>query len=290
MSKDRSEWPVIAVLNMKGGVGKTTVTANVMRHMYRTIKGTTWLIDFDPQYNLTQLLLQQTIYDLMKANNKTILSVMESDPQPSLLSVTNGSVHPPTGADVSTRLRYMKDESAELRLVPGDFGLVKYSLIDQAHNTLTPVRDRFRRFIKTLSQDGVVCIDCNPSSSFLTITALEVATHVLVPVKPDRFSMLGLDMLNNFVNQQHQLEDKPKFVVLLNDIPRSNYDPIVEDQLRAHPIFGSRTLSAQLHQSKALSANQRHTGFASDRRGPYVRRALSNIEDVAAELRRDLGI
>ncbi|RYF48811.1 MAG: ParA family protein, partial [Cytophagaceae bacterium] len=39
----------------------------------------------------------------------------------------------------------------------------------------------------------LICIDCNPSSSFLTLCALLTATHVLIPVRPDRYSMLGLE-------------------------------------------------------------------------------------------------
>ena len=57
MSSDRRPSPVVAVLNMKGGVGKTTVTAAIFREMHRTKRRRVLLVDFDPQYNLTQLLV-----------------------------------------------------------------------------------------------------------------------------------------------------------------------------------------------------------------------------------------
>jgi hypothetical protein len=43
--------PVVAILNMKGGVGKTTISAHVMRVLYRTLRKKTLLIDFDPQFD-----------------------------------------------------------------------------------------------------------------------------------------------------------------------------------------------------------------------------------------------
>jgi chromosome partitioning protein len=99
---------------------------------------------------------------------------------------------------------------AHLRLVPGDFGLVKYSLVDQA-SALAPVKTRFKQFVKgTRTQTDLVRIDCNPSSSFMTLCALEVATHLLVPVRPDRFSMLGLELLDSFVTDLPTLATKPK--------------------------------------------------------------------------------
>ena len=46
--------PVIAVMNLKGGVGKTTITAQVFGTWQSTIGGRVLLVDLDPQYNLTQ--------------------------------------------------------------------------------------------------------------------------------------------------------------------------------------------------------------------------------------------
>ncbi|MBH1633638.1 ParA family protein [Stenotrophomonas maltophilia] len=284
------QYPVVAVLNMKGGVGKTTISANVMRQLYPHVDGKTSLIDFDPQYNLSQLLLKQSSYEDWKELGLTMQGVMQDATSPSLLTVTTAPGPPPLAANISISLRQDKHSGRELRLVLGDFSMVKYSLIDQASNSLVPIRNRFRSFVQQARTEGIVCIDCNPSSSFLTVSALEVATHVLVPVRPDRFSMLGLDMLYSYVDQLSQLQVKPKFIVLLNDIPRSNYDPAVEDLLRAHPTYGSRTLSEPLYKSSALSASQKHTGFACDRRGPYVGRAIKNLETVALELKKELRL
>ncbi|MBV7474078.1 ParA family protein [Pseudoxanthomonas sp. PXM05] len=283
--------PVVAVLNMKGGVGKTTVAANVMRAIFDT-KKRVQLIDFDPQMNLTQLLLQPATYQVLKASNQTMLSVMESAPNTSLFNVTTNSISPPLPSAVSRQLRYFtQSPDIDIRLASGDFGMVKYSLIDGSGGTLAPVRARFSSFIAEAKKDrDVICIDCNPSSTFLTVSALEVATHILVPIKPDRYSVLGLEMLHRFVEQLPNLTTKPKFIVLLNDVPRAQYDNSVESSVRSHPNFASNTLSAILHHSKILAAHPKHTGFAAERKGPYKSQAITNVKSVANELVTELGL
>ncbi|WP_407672071.1 ParA family protein [Paraburkholderia acidisoli] len=64
---------------------------------------------------------------------------------------------------------------------------------------LEPVKNRILQFIENArTERELICIDCNPSSSFMTICAIQAATHILVPVCPDRYSMLGLKLLNRF--------------------------------------------------------------------------------------------
>lgn len=291
MSQVVGRAPVVAVLNMKGGVGKTTIAANVMRAIFDT-KKRVQLIDLDPQMNLTQLLLGPAKYDEVKNGNKTMMSVMESAVSPSLFTVASTSGVTPVPNDLSVGLRYFSaTPDVTIRLAAGDFGLVKYSLIDEADKKLSPVRGRFAQFVDDCRADrDIVCIDCNPSSSFLTVSALQVATHVLVPVKPDRYSVLGLEMLHRFVSEIPQLVNKPKFIVLLNDIPRTQYDRAVERAVRSMPAFSRNTLSEVVHHSKVLAAHPKHTGFAAERRGPYKAQAISNVKQVAAELMSVLGV
>ncbi|CAE6762326.1 ParA family protein [Xanthomonas arboricola] len=286
-----SSTPVVAVLNMKGGVGKTTIAANVMRAIFDT-KKKVQLVDLDPQMNLTQLLVAPKAYEELQKANRTMMTVMESAANPSLFTVTSTAGATPVPKDLSHSMRYFSQSpDVTIRLAAGDFGLVKYSLIDEADKKLNPVRGRFGQFIADCRADrDIVCIDCNPSSSFLTVSALQVATHVVVPVKPDRYSVLGLEMLHRFVSGLPQLINKPKFVVLLNDIPRTQYDRTVERAVRSMPAFSRNTLSEVIHHSKILSAHPKHTGFAAERKGPYKAQAISNVKLVAAELASVLGV
>lgn len=261
-----------------------------MRVLYKTLSKRTLLIDFDPQFNLTQTIVPLVQYEKHKQENKTILSVMEPAPQVSLFSVTKNLPPPPELLDVSVQLRRLNDDSAELRLVLGDFGLVKYSLIDDV-KSLVPVKERFKAFVANARASmDLVCIDCNPSSSFMTVCALETATHLIIPVRPDRFSVLGLELLDAFVSGLPTLIKKPKLIIVLNGIPRSNYDPAVENILRSHPRFGALTLSTPLYQSSLLAANPSYTGFASDKPVPHRHRVTTNLETLSREIGKELGI
>src|SRR5262245_25458041 len=80
--------PVVSVINMKGGVGKTLVSANVFHELFRRKRKRVLLIDFDPQFNLSQLLLNEADYDALKAARKTLLSVIEPPPPTSVFQVS----------------------------------------------------------------------------------------------------------------------------------------------------------------------------------------------------------
>jgi len=282
--------PVVAVLNMKGGVGKTTISAHVFRHLYSHLKKRVVLVDFDPQFNLTQAIIPQVKYEVLKAAGQTIFSVMEDSVSPSIFNVNSKLGPPPDLNKVSVKLRHLTaDPEIILRLVPGDFDLVKYSMIGDG-KILEPVKNRFLKFIEaTRLEQDLVCIDCNPSSSFMTICALQAATHVLVPVRPDRYSMLGLKMLSRFIEELPQLGKKPELIVLLNGVKSSGYDPTVENALRSDPGFGPVTLANSLHISKVLEASVSYTGFATDKRGQGWR-VTPRITAIVNELGTILGL
>lgn len=283
--------PVVAVLNMKGGVGKTTISAHVFRHLYSHLRKRLLLIDFDPQFNLTQAVISQSDYENHKAANRTVFSVMEDSHSPSIFKVSSTLGPAPSVDQVSVRLRRFTNTNPEINLllVPGDFDLVRYSMIGDP-KVLDPVKDRFLQFVEAARVErDLVCIDCNPSSSFMTICALQAATHVLVPVRPDRYSMLGLKMLSRFITELPQIASKPELIVLLNGVKTSGYDPTVENALRSDPEFGPSTLANSLHVSKVLEATVGYTGFATDKQGQGWR-VTPRITAIVNELGTALGL
>lgn len=286
--------PVVAVLNMKGGVGKTTICANLSLALFEAKEIGALLIDFDPQFNLTQGLLKREDYDECKANSQTIYSAMEPPSSVGLFDVAT-STQPPPGSEVLSYGFYYiaNNPAAALDLIPGDFQLVKYSLMDD-NAKLKGVKQRFLKFVeKSKTKYGVIFIDCNPSSSFLTLCALYAASHILVPVRPDRFSMLGLEILSEFIESLPTLSPKPQLLILLNGITRGGKDKVatsVEAELRAHPKFGPRTLATFVPQSGALKAKTDYTGFATERKGRWQKQIRSEMASIAEELARKLGL
>ena len=282
--------PVVSVLNMKGGVGKTTIAANVFRFLYLHREKSTLLVDFDPQFNLTQTVLSQSDYEKHKSAGKTILSVMEPSANKSLFTVSTAPTAPPKHSEISVLLKKIKDTDVNLSLIPGDFNLVKYSLLEDT-KTLAPVRKRFLDFIEESRKTrDLICIDCNPSSSFMTNCAVLASTHIIVPVRPDRYSMLGLEMLDQFLDRIPNLPKKPQLIVLLNGIPNAGYDSTVEDELRSHPKFGPLTMVSTLGYSKLLEASPNYTGFATDKKVSNKTRLTKRVLSIVNELGIKLGV
>ena len=292
MAKQAPLTPVVAVLNLKGGVGKTTISAHVFRVFFQDRRAGTLLLDLDPQFNLTQTLFTRLEYEKLKKEGKTIQAVMEPSPTSGLFEIRTSSTPPPTPDEIGKGLWQFPKSTPlqQLMIIPGDFNLIKYSLMDD-NRKLTAVRNRFLGFVaKARAQFKVICIDCNPSSSFLTTCALHACTHIVVPVRPDRYSILGLEMLADFVDFIPSINPKPEIIVVLNGTPKSRYDRRIEDELRAHPVFGSQTLVHPIHHSNMLMANPNYTGFATDKRGPYRAVLRNQISKVVDELASKLGI
>ncbi|WP_323828903.1 ParA family protein [Pseudomonas sichuanensis] len=299
MAKEtRKQTPVLAVVNMKGGVGKTTISAHLFREFYRKKAKNVLLIDFDPQFNLTQALFDQSDYEVLKSQGSTILSVMESAPELSIFNTCDSDGKPADVSVIRQRLKKAAKSNGEgvkptyvyLDIIPGDFDLSKYSLIDDK-NILGLAGRRFKAFIdKAKEEYDLICIDCNPSTSFLNMCALRSATHLLVPVKPDRYSMLGLRLLDNFVNGLVEITVKPKKIIILNGIPRSKYDPTVENELRSDPVYGPMTMVTKLNTSDLLVANPNYTGFATDKNVAYTKALRDKFHLLSDELTVALGL
>ncbi|AHF86658.1 hypothetical protein RLEG3_13780 [Rhizobium leguminosarum bv. trifolii WSM1689] len=270
------------------------MSAHVFRVLFEDKRAGTLLLDLDPQFNLTQTLFTREAYDKLRAEKNTISSVMEPPSDLGLFSVKTTSEPPPDPEKLAqTKFHFAGAQPpVELAIIPGDFQLAKYSLMDD-NKQLGSVRDRFMKFVEKAKETyRVVVIDCNPSSSFLTLCALQACTHVLVPVRPDRYSVLGLEILSEFIDGVPTISPKPHLIIAMNGMPRTRKreTSAIEAELRAHDKFGSKTLANVLKVSSHLIAKTDYTGFATDRKGSWTKVLRSEIAALAGELSTKIGL
>lgn len=197
---------VVSVINIKGGVGKTTLTANLGAELAsRGMK--VLLIDLDPQTNLTFSFFHIDYWSDNLAPEKTLKRWLEAQgsgqEQVRLaeLAATSDTVRP-----------FITHPEGVLDIIPSHLGLLN---IDNELATSISgagygqVRANFMKVHRMLAEEfrdrslrrkyDVVLIDCAPNFNVLNKAALIASDWILVPAKADHLSTLGMEyLLKNF--------------------------------------------------------------------------------------------
>jgi len=165
----------IAFMNQKGGVGKTTCTANLGAALAER-GGETLLVDIDPQANLTVHLgadphaIQKSVYDVLTGNRTLGASLVEVRPRLHLL---------PANIDLS---------GAEIELV-------------NAVGRETILRDALNEYLETCRTPfDFLLIDCPPSLGLLSLNALTAVEEVFIPLQTEFFALQGMAKLLEVVD------------------------------------------------------------------------------------------
>ncbi len=245
---------VIAMLNIKGGVGKTVLAANLFAAAHLADKRSISFIDLDPQHNLTQYFLSPGERNRIRDRNHTIYGVLNARGEHSLKASDFGGVAAPL-----TRVRNAKQPTFEL--VAGDERLFEYTLDTRSERDKAEAFTRFRALISALrARSDAVVIDANPCATFLTRLAITTADHIVAPVRPEKYSLTGLNMLEHVVREVRGRRLRPEeFSVLLNgvnDRTRSGEigdpDAMTRDEIAAAPFFSTALLADEIPYSAVL--------------------------------------
>jgi chromosome partitioning protein len=169
---------VIAVVNFKGGSGKTTTAAHLSQ--YLALKGYRVLaVDLDPQASLSALHGYQPEFDI--GPNQTLYGAIRYDNQRRPLSEIVQRTYFP-GLDIVPGnielMEFEHDTPAALAKKDGENAFF-FTRMDEA---LSGVSDRY----------DVVVVDCPPQLGFLTLSALCSATAVLVTVHPQMLDVMSM--------------------------------------------------------------------------------------------------
>lgn len=232
--------PVVSVMNLKGGVGKTTVAAQVFGAWQAELGGRVLLVDLDPQYNLTQTFFEMDKADESAAVDRSAISLFErsrlhtrdaTSPSESWLSLSTEPFAPAPREQLAHDLLGAYGPPGRLDLVSGQFEISKYAFASDI-GALNTIRQHFLRSIEHYrSQYDLIVFDTNPNATFLTRCALEAADHVLAPMHPDIYSLRGVRLLNQVILDQVAEDNRPQVSVLFNAVGRSEKSTFEGDAL-----------------------------------------------------------
>ena len=251
---------IIAVVNQKGGVGKTTTAVNLTAAL-KDLGHKVLLCDFDPQANATSGLgvnkhkIKHSIYDVI------INGVSAKDV---VVSTKHGDVLP-ADADLA-------GATVELLSVANPNFCLKQAL--------EPIKNDY----------DVIFIDCPPSLELLTLNALTAADSILVPVQCEYFALEGLsDLMSTLRMVKKRINPTLEIfgVVLTMFDGRTNFSTQVAQEVRRH--FPGKVFATVVPRNVRLAEAPSHglpvTAYDRSSRGAVAYKGLA--EEISKKLAKE---
>ena len=248
---------IIAVVNQKGGVGKTTTAVNLTAALTEAGKKVL-LCDFDPQANATSGLgidkrkLKHSVYDVV---------INEEPVESAIITTKFGDVLPASSELAGAAVELISMEDPNRRLA----------------RALQAVKAKY----------DIIFIDCPPSLELLTINGLAAADGILVPVQCEYYALEGLaDLMSTLrlvkkrVNPQLEI-----FGVALTMFDgRTNFSTQVAQEVRRH--FPGKVYATVIPRNIRLAEAPSHglpvTVYDRSSRGSVAYRAMA--EEIAKKI------
>jgi chromosome partitioning protein len=247
----------IAVVNQKGGVGKTTTAVNLTAAL-KEAGLRVLLCDFDPQANATsgfgidKRKIKHSVYDVLINNVPTKNAIVETK---------YGDVLPATQDLAGAAIELISTEYRE----------------HQLEKALESVKEQY----------DVVLIDCPPSLEMLTLNGLAAADSILVPVQCEYYALEGLsDLMSTLRVVKRRINPKLDIfgVILTMFDGRTNFSTQVAQEVRRH--FPGKVFLTAIPRNIRLAEAPSHgmpvTAYDRSSKGAVAYRAVA--EECKAKL------
>ncbi|MBD2099931.1 ParA family protein [Leptolyngbya sp. FACHB-261] len=226
---------VISTINMKDGVGKTTLTVNLAAHLARAHNKRVLIVDLDPQVNATLSLLPPSEFVQVREVNKTLRFLLKLSIERG--TATTASIESDFTVPVRNLIVSNVCETQGLDLLPGDFHLYdEFEVSQMLHSraleasrnsseeksSLKTFEQLWNDFAATLIRDilspviqdyDFVFIDCAPTYNLLTHSSIIASNFYLIPAKPEHLSVVGIRLLKKRIDKLSQ--DNPSAKIRL---------------------------------------------------------------------------
>lgn len=241
---------VLSVINYKGGVGKTTLTANIAGELaYRGYD--VLMIDLDPQASLTFSFIDPESWRDRVASVRTIKNWFSTKKKYREKNFNKLIISPESVNDALEGRGKLDLVSSHLELINVDLELatqlggVDVQTIGEQYIKVHRRMKEGLEQIPDVAYDYVI-IDCPPNFNIVTKSAIVASDYVLIPAKADYLSTMGIDYLQSSVK---------KLVKDYNDFCKSHDDEEDDEYEMIHPeIIGVVFTMVQFYGGLPISA------------------------------------
>lgn len=189
---------VVATINLKGGVGKTTTTVGLAEFLSAEFGKKVLVIDLDPQTNATTVLIGEDRWRMLNDAHNTLVSLftdaLRADGEPSHFNLE---------ATLQRRVSPVS-EVRSVDLLPSSLDLIdvqdRLASMSSGRFYSNNPTDLLRRAVKPILDDyDYVLVDCPPNLGIVTLNGLRISDGYIIPTIPDVLSTYGIPQIQSRV-------------------------------------------------------------------------------------------
>ena len=264
---------IVSIVNMKGGVGKTTISLGFSYELAQSFNKKVLLIDLDAQANVSLSILnvnrlksvdneQKTIADLISSNFRGLVG--EKKP----LNINDVIIDNP-----------WQINKGKMDLIPSSIRLfLTKRMLKSEHYAEELLSKLLLQSQNNLDYDFCI-IDCPPDFDTLVINALTASNYYLIPAEPDYLSQQGLVVLEVLINECKEHLKCKRLGIIINKIPptRGKFHKQVIKELEEKYV---NEILAKIPQKQIYSSwhNEHKPLKEKVGRGPFIEIAKRLIE------------
>ena len=267
---------VISFINMKGGVGKTTLAVNIGYTLAKNYRKKVLMIDVDPQMNATQYTLNaKQVVDIFNHPRNTIFGILDNtSPLPTVM---------PPGTPVTTQtFQGIYPITENFSIIPSHLMMTDLNLLEHPN--------RLNNYIKKElnSKYDFIFLDSPPTISAYTRIALMASNYYIVPMTTEYLPLMGLPSLEAYIAElKNEFTLDLAFLgIILNKVqPNLKLYHDIKSKILESPEWRTKLFSNELKQTTKIgSALQQEdiddsTQFILDLKETEVSTQISAITD-----------
>jgi chromosome partitioning protein len=189
---------VFAFMNLKGGVGKTVLAANLAREIAVQRAKRILLVDLDPQCSMSHLFDEADKVASVEKSATALEAIWPTGAPADLLK------KPKVLHEDKPGLFNRTPVVGKVELIPGSMEIYKV-ITNAGVNVRQQCIQNFKDFVRAAAtQYDYIVVDTNPSTNIGSLCALAAADFVVAPMKMDIFSVRGIIMLQEIFGEEFE--------------------------------------------------------------------------------------